>query len=273
MNKNKKTTVKLARLTYKGKALEIPALLVKGNKKIGSKVHHFSTVAGTEKYNLADLGLDPETIELLTGSKETKTCCGTCCCDCPGCYGKTGCYCFRSTKRRLVIRTLLAHDYDFFEKRMIEEIKAKKCRFVRIHATGDFFSRGYALAWLHIIQACPEVTFWTYTKTYGQGFDDILIAINTCFNCNIVSSLVDDCGLNYGHCGYILDTYYKLLSNGEKPHICPCGMDDTKKCSDCTGCSSHKYVLFVEHSTDYKAADDPLLKEVAAIVARQEKQN
>ena len=100
---------------------------------------------------------------------------------------------------------------------------------------------------------------------------DILNAINECPNANIVKSVIAGCGLNYGHISYVLDTYYKLLSQGEKPYICKCGIDKNEHCSNCTGCSNHKYVLFIEHSTEYKAEKDPLYIDIKKLIESQGK--
>lgn len=40
-----------------------------------------------------------------------------------------------------------------------------KCKSVRIHASGDFFSQKYFDLWLKVIKDNPEVEFWAYTKS------------------------------------------------------------------------------------------------------------
>ena len=166
----------------------ISELLVNGNQKIGKNVYHFSTLPTCENG-------------------------GTCMCTCPGCYGTKGNYNFKTTKAALAVRTNVARsDLQFFVAEIIREIKAHKVKFVRIHATGDFFSADYVKAWIVIALACQDCTFWTYTKSFGYGFDDELSKLNSLANVNIVKSVVPGCGLNFGHCDYVLDTYYKLLS-------------------------------------------------------------
>lgn len=41
----------------------------------------------------------------------------------------------------------------------------KKCRAVRIHASGDFFNQEYFDLWLDYIAKHPTVEFWAYTKS------------------------------------------------------------------------------------------------------------
>lgn len=232
--------------TMNGYEMNLPDLLVNGNAKIGSNVYHFSTAA-TNK------GI------------------GTCFCNCPGCYGTTGCYCFASTKYSLSMRTYFArNELEFTRNELIREIHENKIKYVRIHATGDFFSREYVQMWIDVAKECPKCVFWTYTKSFGHGFDDVLNELNSLVNVNIVKSVVPGCGFNFGECGYILDTYYKLQSDGKNPYICKCGIDDTVHCNKCHKCSEREYVLFIEHSTNYKAKDDALYNTVAEIVNNQQ---
>lgn len=52
-----------------------------------------------------------------------------------------------------------------FVKRMIDEIKARKSLvFVRIHITGDFYSRDYIDKWAKIARRCSPIKFRTNTK-------------------------------------------------------------------------------------------------------------
>lgn len=239
----------------KGKAFGISSLLVNGNEKIGKGIYHFSTLPGKVEFFLDGFNYNAV---------------GTCFCQCQGCYGMTGNYNYKSVKALLALRTMYAREnLQGFENQIISEIKAKKIKYVRIHATGDFFSRDYALAWFHIIKACPETIFWTYTKSFGFGFDDVLNAINELNNANIVESVIKGCGFNFGHIDYILDTFQGLKESGSDPYICRCGIDNGQHCTNCKGCSSHKYVLFIEHSTEYKAEKDPLYNDIKSLIESQ----
>lgn len=42
----------------------------------------------------------------------------------------------------------------------------KKCKVVRIHVAGDFYSVDYIKAWISIVVALPEITFYTYTRSW-----------------------------------------------------------------------------------------------------------
>ena len=228
-----------------------PYLLIQGNDKIGKGVWHFSTLPTCENG-------------------------GTCFCTCKNekgditCYGVYGRYVFESVRDSLARKTwIVRNDLTWFTAEIIREIRQKKIKYCRIHVTGDFFSGAYVRAWIAIAMACPDTKFWTYTKSYGHGFDGDLNELNSLVNVNIVRSMIKGCGYNYGTCQHLLDIYYKLLSEGETPYICPCGHRDNIHCDNCHGCTDNKYVLFIEHSTDYDAKKDPLFPAVCALIDSQ----
>lgn len=120
--------------------------------------------------------------------------------------------------------------------------------------------------WIDICNDTPNVIYWTYTKV-----DFALHAFDTVDNCNVVNSIIDGIGLNYGKCDYILNTYETLKQAGKSVYICRCGIDDKQHCENCKGCSVNEYVLFIEHSTDYVAKEDPLFDTLKALIESQAK--
>lgn len=235
--------------------LWIRPLLVKGNKKIGVDCWHFSTLPGTEKTTI-----------IINDTEYTIG--ATCPCDCVGCYAKSGNYLrYPSTKYYLAIRTYIARkQLQFFENAVKAQLIADKIKKVRIHASGDFFSADYLRAWKRIIKEFSNITFWTYTKNtlFENAFDEF-------DNANIVKSIIKNHGLNFGHCDYILETYNALKKAGKSVYICRCGIDKNQHCSNCTACALYEYVLFIEHSTEYKAEKDPLFETLKAIIESQER--
>lgn len=83
------------------------------------------------------------------------------------CYSQVGSYVFRAS---LVAHTrnlqfLLDDPYSFSEK-MIKEIKGKRnVHAIRWHDSGDVFGRGYFMVMKSIMEACPEVNFYAYSKS------------------------------------------------------------------------------------------------------------
>lgn len=232
-----------------------PLLLIDGNGKIGKGVYHFSTVPGTML------------VDVIINNK-SYTVKGTCPCNCPGCYAMSGNY-TRYGYDGPALRTIIAREYlDFMVRAIIAQIKADRIKYVRIHASGDFFSADYVKAWTEIIKACPETIFWTYTK-----YTAAINAFDALDNANIVKSVIPGKGFNFGRCDYILSVYEYLKNAGKSVYICRCGIDKNQHCTNCKACSEYEYVLFIEHSTDYKAEKDPLFPVVKALIESQENVN
>ncbi len=232
----------------------INPLLVNGNSKLGKGVYTFSTLPGTKAYEFEykDISYSVQ---------------GTCPCDCKGCYAQTGFYNMPSVMLSNAVKTYLSRFYvDFVKRAIIAQITADNIKLCRIHAAGDFFSAEYLAAWLEIVSVCKDCAFWSYTKNKvaEKAFDGAR-------NCNIVKSIIPGYGFNFGHCDYILMVYKALKEAGKAVYICRCGIDKNQHCINCKGCSVNEIVLFIEHSTEYKAENDPAFPELKAIIDSQEK--
>ena len=229
-------------------------IMIDGNEKIGKGIFHFSTLPGTKEYTVTINGKEYQTI-------------GTCVCDCIGCYAMAGNYRYANTINNIGIRNVMARDYmEWTENAISAQIEADNVRFIRIHASGDFFSVAYAEMWKRIAINNPGVTFWTYTK--NSACESIFDGID---NANIVKSVIPNLGLNFGHCDYILACYEYLKNAGKTVYICRCGIDKNQHCTNCKGCSKNEYVLFIEHSTGYKAENDPLFPVLKSLIESQAK--
>lgn len=233
----------------------INPLLVNGNEKIGKGIWHFSTLPTNEFFEV-----------YINFVKYVLK--GTCPCHCVGCYATSGNYNYQNVKDSLGVKTWLVYnDLDYVKKAIQAQIIADKIEFVRIHASGDFFSMEYVGMWHDIAKENAGVTFWTYTKLKQaeNAFDDLP-------NANIVKSVIPHKGVNYGHCDYILALYEYLTGLGKKVYICRCGIDKSQHCTNCKGCSKNDYVLFLEHSTGYKAEKDALFPVLKKLIESQPKQ-
>lgn len=191
----------------------------------------------------------------------------TCPVHCPGCYANYGCYQFANVKESLRKNTEIARDHlDFLNRALRAQIETFKAGTeIRIHAVGDFFSGEYLEMWHEIAKDYPEMIFWTYTKV--RAFENAFADLD---NANIVKSIVPGFGFNFGHCDYVIGMYKALRKLGVKVHICRCGIDEDQHCAGCHKCSECEYVLFVEHSTDYKATEDPRYNELVELIESQE---
>lgn len=257
---SKKETYKKYGITFNnGKILSpigyICELLKEGNEKTGKLVLTFSLLPGT--------GIFSANI-----NNKTYTVKGTCACDCKGCYAKTGHYRQTSAVRSMVINTYLVNNYIDFVKNCIQaQLDYYGQGELRIHAAGDFNTQdpeSYAAMWYDIAKNNKSFLFWTYTKVkkYETLFDSL-------DNANIVKSIIPGIGVNYGTCEYVINAYYTLKSLNQSVYICRCGVDKMQHCQGCKVCATYKYVLFIEHSTGYKAEKDPLFTKLCAIIDNQ----
>lgn len=219
----------------------ISELLKEGNSKTGRRVYTWSMLPGLD---------------------------GTCVCSCGGCYAMTGFYQMPSVRKALELNTRIAEtDIDFFYRAISAQLETLESGQIRIHAAGDFNtsnSREYADCWRRIVSENSAFLFWTYTKMreYEALFDGL-------DNGNIVKSVIDGVGYNFGHCDYIMATYRKLVAMGAMVYICRCGIDKNQHCENCKHCATSDFVLFIEHSTAYKAEKDPSFPALGALIDSQ----
>jgi hypothetical protein len=220
----------------------IAELLKEGNSKTGKRVYTWSTLPGKN---------------------------GTCACTCEGCYAMAGFYNTPSVKESLQRNTdIVENDIDFFYRAISAQLEIIGKGQIRIHAAGDFATkngREYAETWQRIAKENPTFLFWTYTKV--ADCENLFDGIE---NANIVKSIIDGIGVNFGHCDYIIETYKKLKAMSANVYICRCGIDKNQHCENCKHCSTADFVLFIEHSTAYKATEDPRFEELKAIIEAQE---
>lgn len=227
-----------------------PMLPFGTNTKVG-KAGTWSMTHGDEIVNYVDACEKVKEIMDLANVREIA---GSCPFHCPDCYCDNGFYNYDSNKALNLMKLILAKFHrDWLERAIVAQIKADKIKQVRIHASGDFFSLEYAQMWRRIAETCNDVIFWTYTKVQFalDTFQDVT-------NVFIVPS-VTPFGFNFGTCSELLYRYNKLTAMGYRVHICACGTDFEKHCSECKhGCKAVgiecDFVLFIKHSTnDYKA--------------------
>jgi hypothetical protein len=234
----------------------IKPLLINGNDKLGKGVYTFSTLPTNKEYSaVLDTVAGPVRYNVF----------GTCPCHCDKCYATRGRYVFDNVVAANMRKTIIARsDLDFMVNAILAQIKADRIRICRIHAAGDFCSMEYINAWRTIVKNTPDTIYWTYTKNPAaeNAFDDL-------DNINIVHSCIPGIGFNFGHCDYIIRVYNILKSMGKKVYICRCGVDKQQHCTNCHGCFDNEIVLFIEHSTEYKAEKDPLFPVVKELIENQ----
>lgn len=83
------------------------------------------------------------------------------------CYARNGSYTWPVVKtRHLANLAYVLDDPIGWEEQMVAELGARRHYggWVRVHDAGDFLSPSYLAAWLRIMHARPEVSFYCYTK-------------------------------------------------------------------------------------------------------------
>ena len=104
------------------------------------------------------------------GTPAASTCPGADACK-AGCYALSGSYLWAPVVAARKRNFEATKDSGQFVSKMAGEIAAldSKCRdkvlAIRIHDSGDFYSRAYLESWLRIINQFPHVIFYAYTKS------------------------------------------------------------------------------------------------------------
>lgn len=77
------------------------------------------------------------------------------------CYAKK---CMARCNKQMQDNLVATKRLDFIQ-RMGEELLTKRPTHVRIHPSGDFYSKAYFLKWVRLAKLFPEITFYAYTKS------------------------------------------------------------------------------------------------------------
>ena len=86
------------------------------------------------------------------------------------CYAKKGAYIWSNVKPAFEKRYELTKTDNFVNK-MYEEIVKKKPDYVRVHDSGDYYSKKYLDKWIDIALLFPEVKFYSYTNMIQMFLD------------------------------------------------------------------------------------------------------
>ena len=92
------------------------------------------------------------------------------------CYARKGAYIWGNVKPAFEKRYELSKTDDFIGK-MYDEIVKKKPDYVRVHDSGDYYSRKYLNKWIDIALLFPEVKFYSYTNMV-QLFKEVELPSN-----------------------------------------------------------------------------------------------
>lgn len=80
------------------------------------------------------------------------------------CYASKGAYIWGNVKPAFQ-RRLEVTKRDDFPQVMITEIVKRKADVIRIHDSGDFYSREYLHKWFKVMESLPNIKFYAYSKS------------------------------------------------------------------------------------------------------------
>jgi hypothetical protein len=118
-------------------------LLTRGNDKIGNRIYAFNIPART-------------------------TCPGMSAA-CVSCYAARGRWLFPAVREALDWNLRTARRRHFVED-MVEELRRRRVRLLRLHSSGDFFDATYTGRWAEVLDRSPNVTAYAYTRSWRVGF-------------------------------------------------------------------------------------------------------
>ena len=131
------------------------------------------------------------------------------------------------------------NDLKYLQKELIKEIEKKKIKTIRIHSSGDFFSKEYFLMWCNIAKRFKNLNIFTYSKAPQ------IKGLKVPKNLNIIDSFVKIDNKKY--LNYAPIEQIKKMRAKIKGIICPVTIGKNIDCSACKYCITKSKVLFVAH--------------------------
>ncbi len=120
------------------------------------------------------------------------------------CYAKKGAYIWSNVKPAFEKRYQLSKTLEFIDS-MNEEIARKRPDYVRVHDSGDYYSRSYLAKWITIANQNPSVRFYSYTNMV-----DMMHKVNLPENYDIIFS---DSGKQKHMINKEVDRHTKIFKN------------------------------------------------------------
>jgi hypothetical protein len=117
---------------------------------------------GNKKYLIPGMRVRTFGIPAERAADGSVTCPGAGMCR-QGCYAKQGHYVCPNVKAKNEERFRLTQDPQFFST-IFGEIQKLKLDLVRIHDSGDFYSKLYLMCWVGLAAACRNTKFLAYSK-------------------------------------------------------------------------------------------------------------
>ena len=131
---------------------------------------------------------------------------------------------------------------DYFYEIAMRELGLLKQKVIRLHVSGDFFSKNYIELWDRVVARNPDKKFYAYTKCLSL-FDFGRIMSRQ--NFNLINSICEDGQPNFGE----WERVYELEAQGY--YVCPAvrKVEGVKCGVTCTYChdKGNDKVVFLQH--------------------------
>lgn len=135
-----------------------------------------------------------------------------------------------------------------FISKVVEILKARKNKIVRIHESGDFYSRNYVLKWYEIAKQLPEYSFYCYTKRDDVFTSDLLALRPKNMTINFSLDGIRE-SINQSEIDHALKIGFDNVAMTVKEKgNCPAIEKDQECLKDCRLClSKNKVIKFKKH--------------------------
>lgn len=162
------------------------------------------------------------------------------------CYGKSGNLIYSKVRMGHAWRYEESQQ-EHFVTTMINEIKSRGIKVVRVHVVGDFYSVEYINKWIQIAQACPSTTFYSYTRCWRlSNLLPKLQELNDLDNWQMYASIDDSILDEHTPAGWSVSLAAESNVYGYK--------ECTSKCHSCNWCyATGKNVYFETRKLGRKA--------------------
>ncbi len=173
---------------------------------------------------------------------------------CDSCYASKGCYRFRGTRHAQAVRFRWTVESmrtqagrQHWIRTIISAVRDARCRYFRIHDSGDMFSTAYAECWFEICRRLPEVRFWIPTRAWQTPagplpvFDPLLNTLRKL--ASLPNVAVRPSALNFGDQAPVVAGLHAgstaAMPDAFRAHQCPAHLQGNR-CGDCRVCWEEK---------------------------------
>jgi hypothetical protein len=170
---------------------------------------------------------------------------------CGDCYAQKGRYRFKNVQTPRLNNFEDTFSSTSWENRMVEELVKQKITYLRLHDSGDIFSKRYASQWLRVLRQVPHIRVWIPTRS--DKIKEIAPIISQLHNLPnvVVRYSNDNLGLTKSRDRvntYVINHDEVQTAQQNGIFVCPVGLSkDRKSCDTCSVCYTDTPVAYIKH--------------------------